>query len=227
MLSLFVASFLIAALHTVANPSHYLPFVALGKANSWGAFRSALAAAFCGLGHIVGFALFSFAGIILGEGIKREAGISENGELLGRVVFLFFGLCYCAYGLSFALRAGPEKSNCSCGCCLDCEKLREASRNPLKLKSFWVLFLIFCVSPCDAIVPLVFYPAVQENPLLGLCVVGGAFYTSTIVAMFALTFLIYKGISAFKFESEFFERWAHFITGIVITLSGLALFFIN
>lgn len=227
MLSLFVASFLIAALHTVANPSHYLPFVALGKANSWGAFRSAMAAAFCGLGHIVGFALFSFAGIILGEEIKREAGISENGELLGHVVFLFFGLCYCAYGLSFALRASPDKSNCSCGCCLDCEKLREASKNPLKLKSFWVLFLIFCVSPCDAIVPLVFYPAVQENPVLGLCVVGGAFYTCTILAMFALTFLIYKGISAFKFESEFFERWAHFITGIVITLSGLALFFIH
>ena len=228
MFSLFFAAVLIAALHTLANPSHYLPFVALGKANAWGAFKSSAAAAFCGLGHIVGFAIFAAAGIALGEGVKSHFGLWEVGESLGKSIFVLLGFAYCAYGLRFAMRVqNAPSAPCACGSCGTCSMERAArlAENPARVKSFWVLFLVFCISPCDAIVPLVFYPAVQENPILGMFVVGGGFYAATILAMFALTFLIYGGVSKFRFKAGFFERWAHFITGLVIALSGLALFF--
>lgn len=227
MSSLFLAAILIAALHTLANPSHYLPFVALGKANGWGALKSALAAGFCGLGHIVGFAIFAAAGVVLAEGLKSHFGLWEVGENLGKSIFVLLGLVYCAYGLRFAMRM-KEAANapCDCGSCGVCsmEKAARMAENPARVKSFWVLFLVFCISPCDAIVPLVFYPAVQENPILGMCIVGGGFYAATILAMFALTFLVYSGVSRLRFKTGFFERWAHFITGLVIALSGLALF---
>lgn len=230
MESLLIASILIAVLHTLANPSHYLPFVALGKAYKWGAIKSALAAAFCGLGHIVGFGVFAFLGIVVAEGIKTSSDFSDKFENLGKWIFLIFGIAYCAYGLWYGLRVkslGVNGKNCKCDSCEACsiKRVKALSKNPMRVKSLWILFLIFCMSPCDVIVPLVFYPAVEQNPILGLALIGGAFYAFTILTMSLLTALIYLGISKVKFESQFLEIWAQFITGVVITLSGIALFF--
>lgn len=223
-ISLIALAAFLAVLHSVANPSHYLPFVALGKSNAWGLVRSSLAAAFCGLGHIVGLFFFSLLGIILGEGVKYGANLGELGEHWGSWMFLFFGICYCVYGLWFALNFKGEDSGCSCGVCNACASNLVGVKNPMRAKSFWILFLIFCVSPCDALVPLIFYPATGGD-VFYLVMVCITFYVCTILTMALVTAAIYRGISKVKFKSNFLEKWAQLLTGLAIVFSSIFLFF--
>ena len=84
----------IAFSHTLIGVDHYVPFVALAKAQKWGVRRLLSVTALCGLGHVVGSVALGFVGIGLGyaisglewiEGIRGDlAGWETSGHSEGR-----------------------------------------------------------------------------------------------------------------------------------------------
>lgn len=221
MVALILAAIYIAFFHTLANPAHYAPFVALGKARKWSAFKTSLVAGFCGMGHLGAFIAVALIGIALnsfGEVLKKFV---HFGEHLGFYLFLAFGILYLIYGLYFALEGYKkisEKCECEDSCC--CGKLNARKVKKSDASLIAILFAFFALGPCEAILPLVLYPALDGN-FISILAVAGAFYFTTILSMSIATFLIYRGFSFFFKGGKFAQRWGHFFSAIAIILAIL------
>lgn len=53
ILALAATATAFGAVHTAANPAHYLPFVAIGKSHGWGLPKILAFAVACGMGHLL------------------------------------------------------------------------------------------------------------------------------------------------------------------------------
>lgn len=213
MFPLYITAASVAFLHSLANPSHYMPFVALGKARGWGIWRTVSAAALCGLGHVLGFAAVAAVGFALGRGLDLFRAFAEHGEFYAGLAFLLFGLGYFAYGLWAGLSGA---GSCGGDGRLSCGGERVGVG---RSKSFWILFFIFALGPCDAVLPVILYPAL-EGDIWALAVAGAVFYSVTVLTMSLATAALYKGITLANFGGGFAHRWAHAISGLVIAAAA-------
>ena len=93
---------------------------------------------------------------------------------------------------------------------------------PKRSASFWTLFLVFVLGPCEPLIPLFFLPASEGRFGLAVCT-GLVFALATIATMLALVGAAYAGVRVLPLDR--FDRWAHSIAGAVIALSGLGVLF--
>jgi hypothetical protein len=56
----------IAFFHTMLGPDHYLPFIAMSRAQGWSLARTATITTLCGAGHVLSAVLLGMVGIALG-----------------------------------------------------------------------------------------------------------------------------------------------------------------
>ena len=89
----FVAAFLHAAL-----PTHWLPFVLVGRAQRWGTGRTLSAVVVAGLAHIVTTAVVG--GLIVAAGLALDQWISGLLPHLSAVLLFLFGAFYLARAMS-------------------------------------------------------------------------------------------------------------------------------
>ena len=88
----------------------------------------------------------------------------------------------------------------------------------------WILFTIFVFGPCEPLIPLLMYPAAQENAF-GVAVVAIIFGFVTVTTMLTLVMLAYYGISFISLGK--LERYTHAFAGAAIFMSGLAIQFLG
>jgi sulfite exporter TauE/SafE len=88
----------------------------------------------------------------------------------------------------------------------------------------WVLFLIFILGPCEPLIPLVMYPA-AENNMSGVIVVSLLFSAVTIATMMSIVLAFRLGLSRINLRP--LERYVNVIAGAVIMISGLAIQFLG
>jgi ABC-type nickel/cobalt efflux system permease component RcnA len=88
----------------------------------------------------------------------------------------------------------------------------------------WMLFVIFVFGPCEPLIPVLMYPA-AENNLFGLLVVTFVFGAVTIATMLGAVLLSRAGVKSYRLAP--LERYAHVIAGATICLCGLAIRFLN
>lgn len=86
----------------------------------------------------------------------------------------------------------------------------------------WALFVIFVLGPCEALIPLLMYPAAQQSGALVMSV-ALIFGAVTILTMLGAVALAMAGLSRFKFSG--LERYSHAIAGASIVACGGAINF--
>ena len=88
----------------------------------------------------------------------------------------------------------------------------------------WILFLIFVFGPCEPLIPILMYPASQNN-IPGAVFVSLVFASVTIATMMGVVFVFKFGFKRINLKPV--EKYNHVIAGSVILLSGLAIQFLG
>ena len=202
LLSLLGAGFVTAFLHA-ALPTHWLPFVLVGRGQRWTLPQVLAAVAAAGLAHILSTALVG--GLIVAAGLAMDQWISGMLPLASAgLLFLFGG----HYLLRAVLRApvmagGPA--------------LALSEPTVSHAAAFWGLVAMLAISPGEVLLPIYLSQATQ-GPLV-LAALTLAFAAGTILGMGLFTGLARAGWSVLRLE-----RWARYegvILGLALILIGL------
>ena len=238
ILSLTAAS--LGFMHTLLGPDHYLPFVVLSKARKWSKIKTIWITILCGIGHVGSSVLIGFIGIAAGVALsKLEAFESFRGNIAG-CLFIGFGLAYAVWGLRRALNNKPhthahfhlngkkhvhEHTHSVEHTHLHTDEETE-NNEKVKYKNLtpWILFVIFVFGPCEPLIPLLMFPALQHS-VLGVVSVTAVFSLVTIATMTTIVLLTTTGISFVKLEK--LEKYTHALAGSAIFFSGIAIQFMG
>lgn len=202
LLSLLGGAFITAFLHA-ALPTHWLPFVLVGRAQRWSLARVFGAVAAAGLAHIVTTAVVG--GLIVMAGLALEQWISGLLPHLAAVLLFLFGAFYLARATLLKVQpaGGPD---------LDVPEPRVSDA-----AAFWGLVAMLAVSPGEVLLPL--YLSQATEGLVVLAVMTAAFLVGTILGMTVFTVLASLGYSALRLE-----RWARYesmVLGVALIAVGL------
>ena len=223
---LLITASSIAFLHTILGADHYLVFVAMGKARSWGLAKTLQVTLACGIGHVMGSMIIGAIGILMGAQLASLVEIEGlRGNLAGWAL-LAFGLVYFAWGLKQAGRSCKHShvhvhDNVVHDHEHDHHKehmhVHDAdAANPI---TPWAIFIIFVLGPCEALIPLFMYPAAQQSAGL-LISVAAVFGAVTLLTMLACVAVMSIGLEKVKLPSN--GRYAHAIAGAMVVFCAVA-----
>lgn len=236
--SLILATAGIAITHTLFGPDHYLPFIMLARARLWSRPRTILVTALCGFGHILSSLMLGTVGLAAGsalERIERLEGVRGDWAAWG---LFAFGLAYLAWGVRRAVRVRSGIAAHSHGVAVHIHTHGDhAHAHPAATASaaggngsgrsvltFWSLFIIFVLGPCEPLIPLFVLPASRGRWDLAI-LTGVVFGLLTITLMVTVTILAVAGLTRLNFGK--LERWSHAMAGAIIALSGAAVLFLG
>ena len=203
LLSLLGGGFAAAFLHA-ALPTHWLPFVLVGRAQGWDLKRTLGTAAIAGLAHIGSTALVGT--LIVAAGLALDRWIEGLLPHLSAVLLFLFGAFYLARAmLKPAVTAGgPDLTD-------------DTPTTVSNSAAFWGLIALMALSPGEVLLPLYLSAATEGVGVLALLTL--AFALGTVLGMVLLTAVARAGFSILKLE-----RWARYegaILGVALIALGL------
>lgn len=227
--SLLAAAAGVALTHTLLGPDHYLPFVMLSRARRWSRARTLAVTVACGAGHVLASALLGLFGVALGVGVARLERVEAVRGDLAAWALVAFGVAYFVWGVRRGVRhargleahAHGEHVHVHTGSTHPHGHEAEHRARPGgPSTTFWVLFTVFVLGPCEPMIPLFVLPASRGRWDLAI---GSAvlFSVLTIATMAAVTAVSTAGMRRLPFTS--LERWSHALAGAVLWLSGAAI----
>lgn len=190
----FVTAFLHAAL-----PTHWLPFVLVGRAQGWRARMTLGAAALAGAVHVISTAIVG--GLIVAAGLALEERLSGVLPWLAAAMMFAFG----GYYLFRSLRARASAARTEPG---------QAVSDRAALLG---LMALLALSPGEVLLPL--YLSAASHGLHGLILLTLAFAAGTILGMVILTGAVFMGASLLKLER--LARFEGAILGAALVILGL------
>ena len=219
----------IAFFHTLLGPDHYLPFIAMARAQGWSLGKTATITALCGAGHILSSILLGAAGIALGLAASFFEPLDEIRGSLAAWAFMSFGLVYLAWGLRQARKNAPHSHAHphtdghvhDHGHAHGGEHVHVHEDGATRLTP-WVVFVIFALGPCEPMIPVIMYPAVQGN-YLDLIAVTAVFGAVTMTSMLAVVLGASLGLKSIPLRS--WDRYSHALAGATLFLCGAAMQF--
>jgi hypothetical protein len=229
--SLLLAAAGVGLVHTLLGPDHYLPFIMLARARGWTGRRTALVTLACGSGHVISSLLLGGVGVGLGIAVSRLEEVEGGRGSLAAWALVAFGVAYAAWGIRKAIRHSRGLEPHSHGGRVHLHAHGDQSHGHAdgdglvsSRPSFWALFIIFVLGPCEPLVPLFVLPASRDRWDLALAaaVVFGVITVGTMVGM---TMLGWMGLKTSHLGR--LSRWDHVLAGGVIALSGLAILFLG
>lgn len=205
LLSLLGAGFVTAFLHA-ALPTHWLPFVLVGRGQRWTLPQVLTAVATAGLAHILSTAVVG--GLIVAAGIAMDQWISGLLPGLSAGLLFLFGTFYLGRALlrPAIMAGGPS--------------LALSEPTVSHAAAFWGLVAMMAISPGEVLLPIYLSQATQG--LLVLSALTLAFAAGTVLGMTLFTVLARAGWSVLRLE-----RWARYegvILGLALILIGLLVF---
>lgn len=203
----------IGFVHTLIGPDHYLPFIVIGKARNWSVGRSMVVTFLCGLGHVFSSVLIGAIGIMLGIAVGGLKSIESVRGDIASYALIIFGIIYGAWGI-WKGRKGHGHVHLHGGKHFDSSSARSMT--------FWTLFIIFILGPCEPLIPLLMFPAVSHN-WYGVFLVTSVFATVTVGTMLVIVYAGLKGLASIR--TAFLERYIHALAGGIIAVSGMAIRF--
>lgn len=202
LLSLIGGGFAAAFLHA-ALPTHWLPFVLVGRAQGWSLGQVLAAVTVAGLGHVAATVLAG--GLIVMAGLALAPWIGAVLPHLAAVLLFLFGAFYLVRASIRrpALAGGPST------------ELAEPTVS--HAAAFWGLVVLMTVSPGEVLLPL-YISAAAEGPGL-LAALTLAFAGGTILGMAILTTAARAGASMLRLER--WTRYEGLILGVALIVLGL------
>jgi nickel/cobalt exporter len=217
--------------HTLLGPDHYLPFIVLSQAKSWSLRKTMWITFLCGLGHVLSSVVLGLLGIAVGISVTKLVNVESFRGNIAAWLFIAFGLVYMIISIRNLIR---KKKHTHSHHHFDGEK-HEHEHNHLSEHTHihqtdvfkttpWILFLIFVFGPCEPLIPILMYPAAQNN-ISGSVLVSLLFSVVTIATMMSIVLAFKLGLS--KINLKPLEKYSHLIAGAMIFFSGLAIQFLG
>ncbi|WP_338875773.1 hypothetical protein WBJ53_09105 [Spirosoma sp. SC4-14] len=225
---LVLTALTIAFLHTLTGPDHYVPFIALARARGWSLTRTIGWTLVCGCGHVWSSVLLGLGGAAVGWSVARISWFeSIRGGMAGWAL-LAFGFVYCLWGVYRAYQNRPHKHVDIYDDGAMYVYQHKHGRAVYPQERFrvtpWVMFVIFVLGPCEPMIPLLYFPAVQHS-WMGMLLLIGVYTLCTLITMLALVLLGYYGFSFLKTDK--LERYMHALAGITLFLCGAGMVFLE
>ncbi|MBQ8482068.1 MAG: hypothetical protein IJ532_05990 [Alphaproteobacteria bacterium] len=211
--ALWLTAFLTAVVHTITGPDHYLPFIAIAKSRDFSLRKTLLWTFICGLGHIGSALLIALGFVYLSHFLTdtQFTWIEDNRSDLAAYALIGLGGAYLLWALrhrwlhkhgqshhhGYAMHGGTETKD--------------------KNITVWVVFIIFVLGPCEALLPILTASSVMGIPAVISSTV--IFSVATIATMMIAVTLGYLGISALRFKKA--EAYAHELAGVTVMACGL------
>ncbi len=220
--ALLAASVLTGVIHTIAGPDHYLPFIAISKSRNYGYFKTFLWTILCGVGH-VGSAILLALGFLLFAELLTEARLEWLEAWRGDIA------AYAMIGMGAALllhsfhkrwkhRPHVHRHVHRDGT-VETHEHAPAELHENGRLSYWVVFIVFVLGPCEALLPLLTASAVLGTTSVVLVAV--VFSVATIATMLVAVAAGRFGLNILRFP--WIERFAPEIAGGTVMLCGLAI----
>lgn len=223
-----LSAFFIGLIHTLIGPDHYVPFIAMARVRRWSLSKTFVITTFCGIGHVLSAAILGmlvvFAGMTL---LKIQLIELWRGEIAGWLLIVF-GLLYLTWSLRLFYK---KKTHTHChlvGHQLHTHEHHDHDHqheNTVGQKSIreltpWILFIIFVLGPCEPLIPLMLYPAIQGSTM-DVFVVCLLFGLATLIAMLGMVIATLRGMEKIKFN--FLSKYGNLIAGGVILGVGVVI----
>jgi sulfite exporter TauE/SafE len=228
---LSVTAVSIGFIHTLLGPDHYLPFIVLSEAKKWSLRKTMIITFLCGLGHVMSSVILGLIGIAVGISVHKLTAIESFRGNIAAWLFIAFGLVYMIISIRSLYR---KKKHTHSHFHIDegdhthehnhqlehthLHEARTATATP------WILFLIFVFGPCEPLIPIIMYPA-AENNIPGAVMVSLLFSVVTIATMMSIVLAFKMGFN--KINLKPLEKYSNVIAGAVIFLSGIAIQFLG
>jgi len=216
--SLLAAAFGVGMVHTLLGPDHYLPFIMLAKARGWSRLRTVLVTTACGVGHVASSVALGGLGVVFGVAVGRLETVEAGRGSIAAWAIVVFGTAYALWGLRHALRSrtgleahvhGDDVHIHSHGLTPHGHEHHRVGTNT----TFWALFIIFVLGPCEPLIPLFALPASQGRWDVAVLTAVGA------------TLAGYEGLKFVRLGP--LERWSHVVAGCVIAAAGLSVIYLG
>ncbi|NLE36295.1 MAG: hypothetical protein GX622_14445 [Bacteroidales bacterium] len=221
----------IGFVHTLVGPDHYLPFIVMGEARRWGIRKTMLITFLCGLGHVLSSVVVGFIGIAAGISLSKLEFLEGFRGNIAAWLLIAFGLVYMLISLRALYRRRKHMHSHihADGTAHEHEHDHSGGHSHIHLADRknltpWILFLIFILGPCEPLIPILMYPA-AENNISGVILVAVLFSAVTIATMMAVVLTFRLGLSRINLKP--LERYVNVIAGAVIMVSGLAIQFLG
>lgn len=218
--------------HTILGPDHYIPFIAISRAKKWPLSKTLAITAICGIGHVVGSVVLGLVGVLSGIALENLEVIESLRGSIAAYALIVFGLVYAIYGFRKVFKNKPHKhvhihADGTFHTHTHIHKKQHAHiHNEVKKKSTipWILFIIFVFGPCEVLIPVLMYPAAQNN--YGLLITTTiVFAVVTIITMLLMVTLTIVGFHFIQFKH--IEKYSHALAGVLILLCGIAVQFLG
>jgi len=218
-------------IHTLLGPDHYLPFIVLSEAKKWTTRKTMVITFLCGLGHVLSSVVLGLIGIGVGISVNKLVSVESFRGNIAAWLFIAFGLVYMVISVRnlykkrrhshshFHLDKGVHSHNHD----HHLEHSHIHDRNIIKTTP-WVLFLIFVFGPCEPLIPVLMYPA-AENNIPGAIIVSILFSVVTIATMMSIVLAFKLGLSRINLKPV--EKYSNLIAGAMIFFSGIAIQFLG
>jgi nickel/cobalt exporter len=196
----------IGALHTILGPDHYVPFVAMSRADGWSGRKTLGVTIACGLGHVAGSVAIGGCGLMLGTAVMQLEWLESLRGDLAAWLLIGFGLASLAWGLK---RGGCEVHAADGGV---------AASHAVSAWTPWLAFLVFVFGPCEPLIPLLMVPAARADAGAVAAVVA-AFAVATVGTMALAVMAMRYGLSCVPLPS--LGRFSHALAGLAILVCGV------
>ncbi|MEW5798347.1 MAG: hypothetical protein AB1728_05020 [Bacteroidota bacterium] len=197
---LLLSSLTVGALHSLA-PDHWIPFVALARAQQWSRWKTTYSVFLAGLGHVSSSVVIGLIGIVVGMATEHVSGWETIRGDVASLLLIGFGVAYMIYGLK---QLGKGHTH---------------THGKERTVSYWTLFLLIVFGPCEPLIPLLFVSSAYG--WLNAVAVVTVFGIATLVMMQIQVHAAVWGVSLFK--SHVFEHASDAIAGAVIVFTGVAI----
>jgi len=217
--------------HTLLGPDHYLPFIVMSEAKKWSTRKTMVITFLCGLGHVLSSVFLGLVGIIVGISVNRLVEVESFRGSIAGWLFIAFGLVYMIISIRNLYRkkththshfhpGGDKHSH-------EHDHMKEhvhIHETDVVKTTPWILFLIFIFGPCEPLIPVLMYPA-AENNIPGAILVSILFSVVTIATMMSIVLAFKLGFS--KINLKPVEKYSNLIAGAMIFFSGIAIQFLG
>lgn len=219
----------IAAVHTAVGVDHTLPFIALGRAQSWSMRKLLVVTALCGVGHVLSSVVLGLLGIALGLGLTRLRWLETTRGSVSAWLLIGFGAFFVARGLWRSQRARAHShAHAHADGVMHAHQHghtgaehRHPHAHPNKnAATVWTLFIVFAFGPCEPLIPLLMAPAALHR-WSWVAIVALVFGAITIAVMVALVAVGHLGLSRLRMGQ--LERHAELLAGLAIAGSGVVI----
>ncbi len=213
VLQIFLSSLLLSLVHA-SIPSHWLPLIAIGKAEKWTDKETVTVTAITGASHTISTVII---GIIVGlVGYKLSESYHYITHIVAPIILILLGFIYLFLEYRHSLISTTHQHHH-----IHVDEIIEKRKS--KRSIVFTLSVAMFFSPCLEIE--VYYFTASRLGWLGIGIVSVVYFFVTVLGMMFLVHFASKGVR--KLNWHFLEHHDKLISGIVLVLVGLLAFFVE